>query len=226
MATGDYSKAYLMLAIDAGRQAHLACAATVGSESSMPELQAVAGQIATDDEAREIRDGLWEEYERRLRDVASYTLTACRQWLAEHGADVGLSSVHRDRERAMRELRRIEYAAEQARSIIDAAEAEGETDLLRAGRIAASTAIFNALMRLGPDALSELSPRDTLKMFRELAVLSKAHAETDLINARLAELQRKFDAEVTAAQQREPDGKLSDRQIQEIRKAVFGEVAA
>ncbi len=210
-----HSKAYDALAICAGRQAGM----------NRPTAKRVAG----DDDARPLRDVIWQEYERMLRDDQTWTLDAILAWLKDpdRGVKVGRSSVHRDRLAILQRERTIALAAAKANAVLKAATESGESDILRGGRLVAAQLIFGTLAELPETALEGMEPAQVLRMVDSLSKLSKAHAETDLINAKLEELRRKFDKAIKAAQKKisRGDGRLSDKQIQNIREAVFGSAA-
>jgi len=193
-----------------------------GKEGLRP---ATAEACAADGEARGLRDVLWEEYERQLRDAQTYTLDAVWKWLKDHGADVGRNTPWRDRQRLLSRERVTELAAAKARAVIELAGAAGETDTLRGGRIIAGQLLFQTLCDLTPEALDGLEPGQVLRLIKVLGELSKAHAETDLINERLAVIQRQLEEKKATADQAAEKvlkGKdLDDETIDRIR-AIYG----
>lgn len=213
-----HSSAYDQLAVAVGRRA---CPVGAGLKKPTPE------SVAGDDGLRAVRDAIWEEYERQLRDDKTYTLDAIVDWLRdpERGATAARSSVHRDRLALLARERAVALCAAKARAVLEAATASGEHDTLRGGRVLAGQLLFNALSELSAEALEELSPSQVLKMIETLGYLSKTHAETDLLREKVGEMQRRFDEETRKATQKTGDGKLTGEQIAEIRRAVFGEAA-
>jgi len=201
---------YGMLAVVAGGRAGL----------TDPDPEAVAEDPA----ARDVRDAIWDEYERVLRDTNTYSLDAIVAWLNERAVDGARSSVQRDRKALLSKERAITLRAEKARAVIEAVEASGEHDVLRGGRVLAGQLIFQALSELPADALEELSPGGVLKMVRELSYLSKTHAETDLLQQKVAEMRRAFDEELAAAKRKAgaAAGGITDEMIADVRRAVFG----
>lgn len=203
--------------------AYEALAALAAEQAGLKEKTAQAA--ADDDAARQIRDSLWEQYERMLRDTRTYTLKDVRDWLTDRKLKVSRSSVHRDRAALLEAERVYELAVHKANAVLDAAAESGEHDVLKAGRVVAGQLLFNSLSSLSSAALEGLKPHQVLRMIDTLGLLSKAHAETDLIRQKLAELQRQFDREISAAQAKTPDGKLTPAQIAEAKEAIFGQVA-
>ena len=173
-----HAKGYDLLAIAAGRQA--------GLKPATPET--VAGDAA----ARAIRDDLWFEYERRLRDTQTYRLLDVWQWMKDQGAAISQSGVNRDRQALLAKERSLHLAAERAREIVAALEA-GETDLLAAGRLKAGQILWEALSNFSAEALEEMTPGQWLQLMDVLGRLSTAHGQAGLQKAKLADLQRKLD---------------------------------
>ena len=198
-------------------------AATAAAQADLPERTAEAA--AGDDGARQIRDSLWEQYERMLRDTQTWRLEQIGEWLTERGATASRASIHRDRRALLERERVIFLAAARAREILKAASDTGEHDVLRAGRVVAGQMLLSALTNLSSAALEGLRPHQVLRMIDSLGALSKAHAETDLIRQKLTELQRRFDEQISAAQAAAPDGRLTPEQIAEAKEAIFGKVA-
>lgn len=193
-----HSTAYEQLAVQAARQAGL--------------KKTTAEAAAADDGACQIRDSLWEQYERMLRDTQTYRLAQIRSWLAERGVKASKSSVHRDQTALLDKEQAIGLAAAKARAVIEAAEASGEHDVLKAARLQAGQLLFNALCNLSSAALEGLAPHQVLRMVDSLGELSKAHAATALMQEKLAEIQRKLDAEKAKAD-KAAEKVLSDRGV-------------
>ncbi len=210
-----HSKAYDALAICAGRQVSM--------------NRPTAKRVAEDENARSLRDAIWLDYERKLRDDKTYRIDDVWAWLSDpdRGVTVGRSSVHRDRRALLQRERTVVLAAAKAAAVLDAAKASGQSDILKGGRHLAAQLIFNTLSELPESALEDMEPAQVLRLVDSLSKLSKASAETDLITAKLAELRKKFDEAITATQRKisKGDGKLSDKQIQKIREAIFGSAA-
>lgn len=203
--------------------AYEALAALAAEQAGLKEKTAQAA--ADDDAARQIRDSLWEQYERMLRDTRTYTLKDVRDWLTDKGPNPSRSSVHRDRAALLEKERIVELAVLKANAVLDAAAESGEHDVLKASRVVAGQLLFNCLSGLSSAALEGLKPHQVLRMIDTLGLLSKAHAETDLIRQKLAELQRKLEDEKgkadKAAEKVLTDSKVSRDTINRIR-AIYG----
>ena len=211
MSRVRHSTPYDKLAIEAGRRE--------GMADPTPDC------VSSNDAARAARDALWEEYEIRLTDTNTYTLNDLLAWLGAQGVKTGRSSVHRDRTAILCHENTAALAAAQTKAIIESVGEQAEGDIFASGRVLAGQLIFNALLNLDPEALANMTAPQILKMADVLGRLSKSHAETEMIAARLAQLRKQFDDQVEKAAAKTGDGSLSKADIVEIRKAVFGEAA-
>jgi len=206
-----HSQAYQKLAIAACKAAGL-----TGCHS--PE------RAAEDAEARQERDDLWAEYEARLRDTQTYTLDEIRAWLTEQKVNVARTSVHRDRRAIMAYHRSVIVAAENARAICDAIDTGDEADLMRGNRVAIAQLIFNTLGELPPDVMEGITIPQLTKLMNTGTQIGKVHAETKILNMKIDEMTKAFDAAVSGAKGKSKtgDGSLSPEQIAQVRAAVFG----
>ena len=187
--------AYRGLALEAGRKAML--------WDGPPPLDedAAAQAVAANHLARETRDQLWTEYERLLADTRTYTLEDVVEWLADHGTEASKSSVHRDRWGLLAKERLMSSAAEKSKAIMEAVGTHGENDLFRATRTVAGQAVLNALLNFDETTLSGLTGEKAIRLVEAVGKLSTAHAQSDLLAARLDELQQKLQAAKDAADQ-------------------------
>jgi len=210
------SNTYDELALHAGRLA--------GMEKPTPEA------VAEDKEACRIRESVWQQYERMLRDKQTYTISEIVGFWGDAARKVklGRTSVHRDRLALTEQERRITLVAERARATIEAAGEAGEGGALRGGRLLAAQVIFSALSDLPADALDGLAPKQILKMIHTLGYLSKTDAEATLIAEKVRDLRQRFDKKIAtvARDVNAGDGRLTDEQIAELRRVVFGQEAA
>jgi len=185
---------------------------------------ATAQAAAENDQAREIRDCLWAELQRRVGDIQTYAIDGIHKWLVDEiGVKVGRGSVQRLREQHVNSLRAVKLRAERARAVIEAAGAGGEAGVLEASRVLAGQAMFNALAGLDEAALANLTPGQILKMCDSVALLSRQDIETRYRKVQLGELVKKFDREARA-KTKAKNGSLTAEDLAEIRQAVFGEV--
>jgi hypothetical protein len=188
--------AYRGLAIEAGRQAGLWLPTAQPADE-----EAAVKCVAANDLARETRDQLWTEYERMLADERTYTLDDVVEWLADRKTVASKSSVHRDRWGLLSKERVMQSAAAKSRAIVDAIGAGGEDDLFRATRNVAAQAVLNALLNFDEDTLAGLKAEQAIKLVMAVGKLSTSHAQSDLLAARLSELQGKLEAEKAKADQ-------------------------
>lgn len=198
-----HSKPYDVLALAAGRQAGLA--------------HPTASEVAESPEARLLRDGLWAEYEMRLRDTQTYTLPAILAWVRDQGGAASQSSIHRDRFWLQARERALGLAAERARQIAKALTgAGGETDFLAAGRAKASQIIFEALAEFPTEVVDAWKPGQWIALFDVLGRLSTAHEEVALTRTRLAALGEKAKQAVDAKAASAPMGALTREDVYRI----------
>lgn len=179
-----HSKAYDELAIYAGRQC--------GMKKPTPLT------VAKDDAACDMRDQLWLEYERMHRDGQTYQLDRdIMPWCKAHGVKASKSSVNRDGLRVREGIKAVKLRAELASAVMDAAGNSGE-DVFKAGRLLAGQMIFESLSSMSVTALEDLAadPAKLLKMIYCLSDLSRANAQTDLLNTKVDEMQRNIKKEV------------------------------
>lgn len=209
-----HSKAYDALAVCAGRSAGM--------------KRPTAKRVAADENARSLRDALWQEYERMLRDDQTWRIDDIWDWLKdpERGVKVGRSSVHRDRKALQQRERTIALAAAKAQAVLKAATETGEHDVLRGGRVLAAQLIFGTLAELPETALEGMEPAQVLRLVDSLSKLSKAHAETDLINAKLAEKAEQAKAEIDKVVKKAKGGRPGRKEIYAaIDRVMKGEAA-
>ena len=172
-------------------------ALVAGREAGLDTLDPAA--VADDPRARELRDVKWGQFERRLRDTKTYTLKDVREWLADAGIKIGLSSVHRARLYLLEKESRITLAAQKAEAVVKACETAGLKDLLAGGHRLAAQVIFEALADLPSGTLAGLKPGGVVKMIEVFGKLSTAIAETELVAARTRKLQGELDKAKAAA---------------------------
>lgn len=202
---------YDRLAVQAGREC--------GLKKADPKA------VAADPAARDRRDTLWAEFDQRLLDVQTYTLEDLRAWLKKVGLDASIQVIHRARHRKLDEVRRVKLANEKTAQTMALLADMDEGEVLTAARKRAAQILFDQFMRLGPDALDELSPGQIIMAIEATGRLAKGRVEADLLEQRLATVRREFDAQVDAARGKTKDGKLSAEDLADIRRAVFGSAA-
>ena len=211
----------------------------VGRKSTVYELLAVAAATrcgvdpatavtcAENESSRRLRDSLWSQLDDRLNDNQTFTLDQIRQWAAAEGArDISRSAIHRLRANAVSERKQVAARANEMNRWVNELDQRGDLDAARVNRAAAQQIVFDALQGFDPAVLSGLTANQALRLLSTVGYLSKASAETELLEQRLAELRRAFDEAVAAKVKAKPGGALSPEDIGEIRRAVFGEQAA
>jgi len=207
-----HSKAYDRLAQAAGKTAGL------------PAAGRNPNAVAEDPAARQIRDGLWAEYEIRLRDTQTYTIDELVEWLGGQGAVVGRTSAHRDRDAILAAERSLTLSAARAKGVCEAIDEMDEGDLLRGQRVIAGQLIFNTLSQLTPEALTEMTPTQIIKLMDCGTRLGKSHAETELLNMKIDEMAKEAKAETDKLAARSADRKLTATDVYKmIDKVMRGE---
>jgi len=208
--------------IDVEKRAAYGALAVLAAERAQLS-PATAEAAAENDQAREIRDSLWAEMERRIEDVRTYSVDGIHTWLRDDlGLKVGRGSVQRLRENAVGRMAAIRLRAQRAREVIEAVGSTGQVEALEAARALASQAMFDALANLDAASLANLTASQILKLCDGVANLSRQDIETRYRKAQLGELMKKFDKEA-AKKVKSTSGVLNADDLAEIRKAVFGE---
>ena len=207
-----HSKTFELLALVAGK--------AVGMKHPTPT------GVAGDEAACARRDLLWAEYERVLRDQRTYRLEDVRAWLVEKGVKVSLATADRNRQRVLDRDRLLTLANQRTREFLAITEGADEGEVFAAARKRAGQMLFDLFLRLPPEALEELEPREILKAFEVAGKLSKAHADVGLIEQRMKDAREKFEAKARGVRVKSADGRLSQKEIDEISEAVFGSAAA
>ena len=225
---GDF-KSYDLVAISAGRKAGLkgmplaARAARLDRETREKLVAAVADSPA----AVELRDEMFAEFERRLRD-SGYGGDQVWQWFLKTYGPIGRTSIYRARASLRAQESRITEVAADAQAYADLAAAEGADAVFDGASLRAGQLMFQLLYMTKAEDFQTTDIGKVAKIITALGKLQKSRAETDMIREKLADVRRKFDAEVKAAQGRKAkggSGKLDATDIDAIRKAVFGEAA-
>lgn len=220
-------KAYDLIAIHAGAVCGLAVPpAAEAAAVSVDERNRWVELVADDSDSAKLRDELYVDFDRRLRD-SGYGGDAVWDWFKETYGPIGRASIFRARAALRAAESRVAEVAADARAYMDLATAEGADGVFGAATQRAGQLIFQLLMELNASDLGadNPDPAKVAKILNALAKLQKARAETDMIRHKLAEIQKEFDEQVNAKTKKTSDGKLSPEAIADIRKAVFGEAA-
>jgi len=205
-------------------KAYEGLAAVAGKAAGLPAGKRTPAGVAEDPAAAEIRNGLWEEYEIRLRDTQTYTIDDLLAWLRDQGVKVGRTSVHRDRAAIMASERSLVLAAAKAKSICAAVGHMDEGDLARGQRMLSMQLIFNAMSDLPPDVMEGISIPQLIKLMNCGAKITKVHAETEILNMRIEEISRQAKEETDKLTAKSADKKLSRSEVYKmIDKVMKGE---
>jgi hypothetical protein len=206
-----HSKACEGLALWAGRE--------VGLKVLTPVL------VAEDEAARTVRDGAWAEYRKRLADRTTYTLAQIRAWLAERGVRVSIASVARDRAPVLAREDRLNLGSEVTRRFMAATAGADTGEVLQAALKRVGQILFETSLKFEAEDLRDaLEAGDFVRLAEAVAKLSKAHAETGILRERLAAMRAAFDKELKNRTEK-GDGRLTQKDVDEIRRAVFGGAA-
>ncbi len=226
------TKAFMILGACAAAQAGLPLAAlklpAAGKRDRLAAetewLDDANKAAAENDSAHLVRESMWMEYERRLRDDATYTVNDVAEWLGElidkhlrrFPVSIGRSSVYRDSVTIHAKERVIALAGEKTKAFLAALGDAEETDVLRGGRLVAAQMIFDALTNLSAEGITDLTNTQIINMINTLGYLSKTHAETGLIDQKLAALRQAAKAAVASASAASKDNKLTRENVYEI----------
>ena len=185
---------------------------------------ATAQAAAEDDKARDMRDYLWSELQRRIADTRTYSIDAIHTWMTQDlGVKIGRGSLQRLHERHIGAESAMKLRAERAQQVIDQIGLGGESQALQAGMGLAAQALFNALQGLDETALTNLTPAQIIKLMDTLTNMRRQDMETRYRERQLGELVKKFDREAQA-KTKTGGGTLTKEDIADLRKKVFGEV--
>ncbi len=186
------SKSYKMLAISAARKAELSLPDT-------DDVDKLTSWIASDPDARSLRNQAWLEYEERIRDDRTYTLRAVAEWLkTEYDIDLSISSIDRDRHR----INRKEDAAKMSNQRMSAAmklihDSHSE-DMFGDGLAFCAQTVLSQLMNFDLTTLTEMEPKDVVALMKLMPQISNAAARNLESRAKLTKLREKLDAEAKA----------------------------
>jgi len=197
----------------------LAAAARVGLKA------ATAERVAESPEARDVRDALWADYERMLGDKNTYTLEAMRTWLKDEGVKASISAIARDRAPVLARRRRLEIAPAKVREFLAATADSSTGEVLEAARKRSADLLFEFLLKIPVEGIEKTDVTDLRLLGKAVASLSTADAQTQILQQRIAEMRDAFDAKVKAARKGRKGKALTDEDIAEVRKAVFGSAA-
>ncbi|HET6441847.1 MAG TPA: phage protein Gp27 family protein [Phycisphaerae bacterium] len=201
-----------------------------------PRLAAVAGEraglldptperVAENPAAREVRDALWAEYERRLADKNTWTLAKIQGWLRGEGVSTSLSQVARDRRPILDHRAQPSLIAAKVREYMAATKNAKTSDVLEAARRRSADLLFEHLLGVASGGVEDIDLDQLRLMARAVAALSTADAQTQILQQRLAEMRAAFDRAVASAAGKRKDKRLTSKDVDEVRKAVFGSAA-
>ncbi len=221
-------KSFDLIAIHAGRQAgqkHLPTVAEASIKLSRVQRKALVAKVADNPKAVEIRDELFIDFERRLRD-SGYGGDKIWQWFQKTYGPIARSSIYRPRAEYRAQNSRIQEIAAEARAYMELATEEGADGIFDAATQRAGQLYFQLLMALNSDDLEGIrsKPEKIIQLIDSLGALQRSRAQTDLLKQKVAEMTSKFDQQVKAAQARSKrgDGSITPEMLQKIRKKVFG----
>jgi len=191
-------KAYELIAIAAGRQAGLELPelprAAVLTDTARASLTALVADCPA---AREIRDRLYEEFERRLGDPG-YTVDLLWEWFCGEYTAISRSAIGRAREAYRAAASRIEQTAAEARAFVALAKEAGADAMFEGGVTRAGQLLFELLYKLKSEDLQAENPADLAKVIRAMGAMWKTGKEAALLDSRLAEVRKTARAAVDA----------------------------
>ncbi len=224
---GEY-KSFDLIAIHAGLAAgmeHLPTVAEASIKLSRVQRKALVAKVADNPKAVEIRDELFIDFERRLRD-SGYGGDKIWQWFQKTYGPIARSSIYRPRAEYRAQNSRIQEIATEARAYMELAAEEGADGIFDAATLQAGQIYFQLLMSLTGEDLKGIKadPKKIIQLIDSLGALQRSRAQTDLLKQKVAEMTQKFDQQIAKAQARSKrgDGSITPEMLQKIRKTVFG----
>ena len=228
----DEFKAYDLLAIHAGNALGLGVPTMAqAAELSDKELAAFAKIVDADAKGKALREELAAAFEVRL--LGRENLDDITDWFnGEYGAGlpegrkiITRTSIHRVRTAMRAKTDRIEECSKSASAVMSVLKGKDASAVFDASTELAGQYIFQLLLEFSADPDKRPDAERGAKLIGALAKLQQSKAVTDLTNAKLRDLQTKFDAEMKARQAGSSDGKLTPDMIREARVAIFGTAA-
>jgi hypothetical protein len=214
MARNVTGKAYRQLAAWAGEQAGIEYAPDA-------DLETRATLAVTTPAARECYECLVLEYEQRLRDNV-VTLEQIRAWLVENHVEVTITSVFRDRDRLRAVENRHKLAADRTKAVMSQLDGLDCDDAYQKALRLGMQKLLGMLLDYDVDALLAAKPAEFIAAIDCLGKIGKMRSEKMLIDERLKALRAEFDARLTAATRKAPDGRLDAATLAAIGRDVFG----
>ena len=221
---GRSHKAYALIAIHAGRAVGMNHLPTVAAAARMSDSRraGLAARVADNPKAVKLRDEVYGEMERRIRDPG-YNPEQVGEWFRANVGPISRSSMYRLADHLRLQDMHVRESAELAKAYMEMA-GESTDDVLAAGNRLAAQYLFQLFLELNTSAGEKPDVGKVAKVVSALGSLQKTRAETEILQIKLAELRQKFDDQVRRAKAASSDGKLTDEMIDQVRKAVFGSV--
>lgn len=195
-------KAYHLIAIEAGRRCGVSMPTVAEVESlTYSEIGELTKAIADCPAAAELRDELFADFERRLRDPG-YNGMQVHEWFEGEYGHVACSSMYRTRASLMAAESRITEIAAQARAFVDASVSEGADEVFTAANKRIGQLMFQLLMEADAASLSEgksLNISKFTSLASSLAKLQASRAQAELNRERVAAMKREIKTEVEKA---------------------------
>jgi hypothetical protein len=197
-----------------------------GRQVGLPDPVTPAA-VAESPEALVMRDTAWADYHRRLADHPSYTLDEIRLWLADHGIEVSLASVSRDRAPIQAWEERHRLAAEATKRFLDATAGADESEVFQAARKCAGNLFLETLQKFDAEGLAKaLEGGDVIRLANAVSRMSTAHVQTQVLQERLAAMRREVAKAVAVKAKAAADGRLTREDVYKILDEVMKGSAA
>ncbi len=230
----DEFKAYDLLRIHAGNALGLGVPTMAqAAELADKELAAFAKVVDRDPKGRAAFEELAAAFDYRL--LGRESVDDLTEWFnAEYGSGLPKpiltrTSLWRVRTEKRASTETIERCSKQAGAFLAAMKGQDAQTVFGASTELAGQYIFQLLLDLNGDPDKRTDSERGAKIIGALAKLQQAKATTDLLAAKLIEMERKFDEAAAAAQRAADgaggDGKFTPEVIAKIRAAMFGQAA-
>ncbi|MFB3893235.1 MAG: phage protein Gp27 family protein [Phycisphaerae bacterium] len=192
-----------------------------------PQRDVWLAKVAEDPKAAALRDELCADFERRLRDPA-YTVDSLTEWFTDQYGPIGRTSIYRAMDAYLSYDAKLIEQAQAAKQFAEVFAASGGDKLGEAARMQAQQLYFDFLRTLSRADLAD-AKGDSARIVRiidSLARLQQAGAQTELLQQKVAQMRRAFEAEMQAvARKTAGGGRITDEMIHEAGQKIFGKGA-
>lgn len=153
-----------------------------------------------------------EEYQAILRQPAA-TIDDLLEWFADKGCKISRGAVWKHRRNFEEQTESLRRSAEMARAFVDVAKDESIESISDAALFRLSQVLMEQSMLL--DAEGDIDPKDLVNMTKAIRNLIGGKKDIE-------DLRERFDKATKAMQNKAGKSAITDEDIDEVRKKVFG----